>query len=255
MPNHCTNTLKISGPYEDIKRLIDGWNPEENVDQWGSLSGLLKTYLPFPEVFNRLQSNGEKYQITDESKVENDEYIPDAREYRDFKDGEALEIIQKYGTLNWYDWCIQNWGSKWGDYDGYMEDLEEGDSEIYYSHSSAWAPLNKGWRRLSELFPTLLFYNEYYEGGMNFRGRFQCDGGVVTIDESWDMTAEDAADLFDMTPDEWEHGEEYCIDGVYVGEERETEINAEHKASWEKRKAELDAEKLQQLEKGGDNAQ
>lgn len=26
---------------------------------------------------------------------------------------QAFENLEKYGCATWYDWCVQNWGTKW----------------------------------------------------------------------------------------------------------------------------------------------
>lgn len=81
-------------------------------------------------------------------------------------DGTNQELIEKYGTDNWYDWHVQNWGIKWdivadGDYDG---------CTARYTFDAPWGPPIEWMRRTSELFPHLEFSMKYDEPGMGFMG-------------------------------------------------------------------------------------
>jgi len=53
---------------------------------------------------------------------------------------------------NWYEWCIQHWGTKWGDFD-----LEWSDQDYTLKFTTAWHPLDG---RLHELIL------DYFEGNM-----------------------------------------------------------------------------------------
>ncbi len=49
-----------------------------------------------------------------------------------------------YGRNNWYDWCIENWGTKWNAYCAtskvnYLTDPQT-TLELYYSFKTAWYP-------------------------------------------------------------------------------------------------------------------
>ena len=46
-----------------------------------------------------------------------------------------VENYRKYGVMDWYDWCNQNWGTKWNAC--YCRTIEE-DPEIYFD--TAWSP-------------------------------------------------------------------------------------------------------------------
>ena len=44
---------------------------------------------------------------------------------------DSAKLIDKYRFDNWYDWSVQNWGTKWGCYENEIEDK-------YYSFTTAW---------------------------------------------------------------------------------------------------------------------
>ena len=102
---------------------------------------------------------------------------------------------------NWYDWQLENWGCKWGDCDLSFEDQSE--DYLIIEYDTPWGPCNQGILGVAKLFPTLFFEVEYYEEGMNFRGRFVCEEGMVVEDESWEMTDDDLEDL-GLKDEDWD---------------------------------------------------
>jgi hypothetical protein len=73
----------------------------------------------------------------------------------------------KYGYANWYDWCVNEWGTKWDvGGDGYeAQDIPDG---LLMSFDSAWAPPVRAMEQLVDLgFDVRLMY---YEPGMAFCG-------------------------------------------------------------------------------------
>jgi hypothetical protein len=74
-----------------------------------------------------------------------------------------------------YEWCIENWGTKWGIYDGELVNEREGG--LTYRFQSAWSPPIPVIKKMSEMFPKLLFTLRYYECGMEFKGTLTCKNG------------------------------------------------------------------------------
>lgn len=86
-----------------------------------------------------------------------------------FKRGElcAEFIPLPNGEWNW-DFCVENWGTKWdvGGSDGYINEDEP--NFVHGSFQSAWSPPMGLFPVLEELGYTVRFM--YYEPGMNFAG-------------------------------------------------------------------------------------
>ena len=71
-----------------------------------------------------------------------------------------------------YDWCIDNWGTKWGAYRVVLKDeSEHGEGEISYQFNTAWEPFsNQVSIAMASVFPTLRFELTYFEPLMGFKG-------------------------------------------------------------------------------------
>lgn len=82
---------------------------------------------------------------------------------------------------SWYDWCINNWGTKWGDCHTRKNTISDG---LLYIFDTAWSPPTKGIVKLSEMFPDLKFVLVYEEGGMQFMGGECISGGKMLMQVS-----------------------------------------------------------------------
>jgi hypothetical protein len=78
------------------------------------------------------------------------------------------ELIEKHGYDNWYDWRIDNWGTKWE----LAEDVQVSDDGEYikYDFETAWAPPEGIYHAIKEKFPDLEVTWFYDEPGMQFAG-------------------------------------------------------------------------------------
>ena len=68
---------------------------------------------------------------------------------------------------NWYDWCVENWGTKWNC--NTVEFEEDGD-RLYYEFDTAWSPPEGIYWKLKELFPTVHISWFYREDGVEMAG-------------------------------------------------------------------------------------
>jgi len=92
---------------------------------------------------------------------------------------EALsqQTISENPNRNWYDWRINNWGTKWNAYD--FNDIEPGS----YGFCTAWSPPIPVIRALSKLFPEVRIEIEYHDEGDEFKGRMVFRNGEVLEEE------------------------------------------------------------------------
>lgn len=74
----------------------------------------------------------------------------------------GIEILKDRPWFNWYDWCWDNWGTKWGAHDTHVVD------ENTICFKTAWCPPIKVIEALSQKNPSkivkLCFVNEDYDG-------------------------------------------------------------------------------------------
>jgi hypothetical protein len=78
-----------------------------------------------------------------------------------------------------YDWCIKNWGTKWG---LYAVELDEDDADpeqerLLYHFQSAWSPPIPVIEAMSKRFPSLTFALDYFEGLGGFMGSCEYEHG------------------------------------------------------------------------------
>jgi len=71
-----------------------------------------------------------------------------------------------------YNWCCENWGSKWG-----MNDLKCEEEHEVYTFSTAWSPSIPLYDALAKRFPQIPFKICYFEHGMQFSGEIKYENG------------------------------------------------------------------------------
>jgi len=55
-------------------------------------------------------------------------------------DKEVAELKEKYDAVTWYDWQIQEWGTKWGTYDTKVTEISGDGAPVLIEFQSAWGP-------------------------------------------------------------------------------------------------------------------
>ena len=78
---------------------------------------------------------------------------------------------------NWYDWCHENWGTKW-DPELHLEFIDNGDgtATITGFFETAWAPPTAALRTLAGDWDSCYIELFYEEGGMCFVGCWDSEG-------------------------------------------------------------------------------
>lgn len=148
MPNHVSNTLSITGPEQDVR----AFHAAVSIDR-GEDSGIIRTFLPFPTEL-------EGKDITD-------------------KNG---DVVGRAFSDEGYNWCLKNWGTKWGDYDTDVvsepSEIIDGDWQVIYSYDTAWSPADAAIITIAKQFPNLTFAVSWQEEG------FQSCGALVAKGEN-----------------------------------------------------------------------
>lgn len=135
MPNYCNNSLYIEGSSDTMKNVIDFVKSSECAFDFDKI-------VPMPD--NIYQGS----------------LGPKEREL--------------YGKNNWYDWSIENWGTKWNSVDAELD----GD-EIRFL--TAWSPCDPVIAALAEMFPMMRFTYNFYETGMCFCGERIYENGKLVL--------------------------------------------------------------------------
>ena len=171
MPNWCSNRVVISGDVESVqsfKKAVHGLGAREH----SAFS--FNSIIPMPEELATVQS---PVRIMTEEEIE--EYkkkhsdsewmigtLPITQEYSD-------ELMNKYHSNNWYDWCTDNWTSKWDCTDVYL-DADEPDY-LQYRFDTPWGPPENIYYVLTAQHPNVHISWFYDEPGMQFAGYLNKD--------------------------------------------------------------------------------
>ena len=110
-------------------------------------------------------------------------------------DGEEVSfcfssLVPRPENVDWYDWNIQNWGTKWDvtadiELDDEWFDEEEEGAVAIVRFDTAWSPPIEFIQKVAPMFPTLTFELCFWEGGMGFAGRFVKRGNKLLEDVSY----------------------------------------------------------------------
>jgi len=140
MPNWCNNSIKITGPVDQVKALWEQAQANWKNEQYG----LLDAMVPMPDALKGTTSPS-----------------PD--------DGSQPEVD---GYTNWYDWSVANWGTKWDiNNEGIeFEDNGDGTAQIAGWFESAWAPPIEAYNTFIEDMDGCSLVADYHEPGMDFAG-------------------------------------------------------------------------------------
>ena len=152
MPNYCNNNIVITGPNSVIDKIEKIAN--------GVKGDLLQYFYPMPKALQDTTAPLQK-DATKEEKAK------------------AKENLKKYGYDNWYDWRVENWGTKWDIMEFYnidRKEIGEDESEISLGFDTAWAPALGAYERFIDENSNCSLKAYYYEPGCDFMGEW--DNGM-----------------------------------------------------------------------------
>jgi hypothetical protein len=139
--------------------------------------------------------------------------------------------IATHGYANWYDYCVNEWGTKWDVGGEGDQSSQDSPTDVRMNFDSAWAPPIAAMEKFQDLgFKVKLIY---WESGMCFCGMF-------------DENGDDYMDYTDMTADE--------VDAAINDEVDECMCIVENLRMWEEDNREEDDEPsniMDQLEAAG----
>ena len=147
MPNWCYNRVSVYS---------------ENTDQVTELFDIFNN----PEPFNALIPSPKWSETPNE-----DGELPVIEEHKD-SDGKVLFTTHKFPKSGktddrWYDWQIQNWGTKW---EPAEVDVEQCDEELEITFNTAWSPPEDICRAIRNKYPDVSVSWFYDEPSMEVAG-------------------------------------------------------------------------------------
>ena len=153
MPNWCYNEVAVTGSQEELdrfKKRVAGLCSQDKECDF-----TCQQIMPMPDLFRVTSSPVKAFETMEEVERYNEEH----KRMADFI-GQSLAmtlehqkmLLTLFGHDNWYDWCRDNWGTKWDCMD---VDMWVWDGELEYTFNTAWCPPKPIWEFLVKEFPTL----------------------------------------------------------------------------------------------------
>lgn len=136
MPNRCYTSLFVSGLAEDVRQFQDAIEPHK---------AFIPALIPFPE------------------DLQGEEFFD-----------QTGTVFGRLYTDDGYQWCLDNWGCKWGDVDTEIDGPAYVDADGFASWTirfwTPWGPALQGLTTISAMFPRLNFSISYEDECGNFYG-------------------------------------------------------------------------------------
>lgn len=192
MPNWCVNQVDITGDEAEVAKLVAFVKSDEN-------SFTFENIVPPPATpMYSSDCTHNKYVCGCESVAQ-----PDPENEGKFMwviDGKKVEYHGKCPTHNehsfsnhpdnWYNWNINNWGTKWSAAEVWNDRIDDDgkvDGHTSYNFDTAWSPAEPVVAALAEKFPTLRIAHRYCEAGMGYAGEVLYANGAEIRREEYDM--------------------------------------------------------------------
>ncbi len=204
MPNYIKNILSFDGDPTQVARLFTTIQGEKGLMDFNKL-------IPMPseldiEAGSRTDAGMKEYkrfvaEIGSHPELEA-QYLAahpeiDREEWELGK--QAYQNIQKYGCPTWYEWRVQNWGTKWN-----AGKVETANNRL--SFQTAWNAPKPVMEKLSEMFPTVSIHHAWADEDIGFNcGECTYQNGAVTQEylPAGQEAVELACDLWDLDPEEF----------------------------------------------------
>lgn len=102
----------------------------------------------------------------------------------------ALRAAAETGHAGWYEWNIENWGTKWGAY-GY-EPRPSKPGKLVFKFETAWSFPEPIFRKLAAMYPGLVFAVRSFDEGWNFActGEFNGANDYDTVEATKELYGE-----------------------------------------------------------------
>lgn len=201
MPNHVENHIEFSGDKHQIDTILKqikndkygvgtiNFNkiipmPETlNIESGSKTDHGLRVYREFIEAYTSGRSADEALKALENIPAESENAF--FRQRTDIQPDEwalgktAWHNIKNYGVPTWYEWSINNWGTKWNAY-GYKEgtDYSTGNGLAF---QTAWSAPYPVLLKLSEMYPEIILKHQWADEdiGNNCGERIYLGGAII----------------------------------------------------------------------------
>lgn len=217
MPNHVRNIIRIKGNPEQVQEILTAVQSDQ--DGIGSFD--FNKLLPMPKsldiecstrtkkairlyqdffkesaaislLFLHAPDSTEKQRQVDELLQKYDNLTKDDPELMEIGE-RCCRNIADYGCPTWYEWCNQNWGTKWNAYD--CAPYSPGSSEI--SFNTAWSGIPKLLTLLSQRFPMIEFEYAWADENVGYNVGIQTYLAGEVIEEN--LPAPGCGEAYEMS--------------------------------------------------------
>lgn len=169
MPNWCTNCLTVQGEPDVVQKFR-----EEN------------TYVEVGPEAGMADGDTNVLPLSFEAQ------IPTPRD----ENGELIKGDGSTTMPDWYNWRVENWGTKW-DLSDDTDVVFDGSGYLQYRFDTAWAPPVNWLETIVTKYPDLRFDMEYEEPGMAFAGSVTFEGGEMSDEQEWELVYDEETNTFE----------------------------------------------------------
>ena len=222
MPNHITNRLTIIGTEEQVKPVREAIRGERE-DQFIDFNKI----APIPKELENTQSPiriiSQKEYDKQEKRIVEGNLTNDEKNFglsRGLTQKLVDEYRKKFGHSDWYNWQIENWGTKWNAYEQVQID------ENVIEFQTAWSTPFSLLVNLSELFSEVTFEVRFADEDFGYNvGEYTLLGGDEILTNIPDGGSEEAylmaMDIQYGTPEDYFDCNQEIFTDDYIEEDDE----------------------------------
>lgn len=181
MPNWCECELVVKGEESELEKFKEFAQTKEDNEV-----NVLDTnkFIPYPKKFKNFDDKRKKWaEKADEFAKRHgcdcwycgDKLTDDLRKRFLSVNPEPKDGFNSGG----YEWCCENWGTKWGICEASISKIACVWEELEYFFECAWSPCIPVIKKMSKMFPKLAFTLRYFERGLGFSGYLRCEKGRI----------------------------------------------------------------------------
>jgi hypothetical protein len=175
MPNHIKNRLIFTGTTKEVAELIGSIRSEERSIDFNQI-------IPMPkelgiEIHTGVEIAAKRALLMP---LRFDDMRVSPLEYSEEDWGHFIQCLQnarKYRYIYWYDWALDNWGTKWNAYG--TPDKRDNDNTIFFE--TAWSSPTTLIKVLSEKYPSVIINLKYASEDSGYNtGHITFHAGAIT---------------------------------------------------------------------------